>query len=653
MERKMEKKEPKISIYVSCHKESYVPEMELLKPIQVGAAIAEKGLPNMLHDDVGENISGKNRQYCELTAQYWAWKNDKQSDYLGFMHYRRYFSFSPCHFPEELYNDGHGKVRDGIVFDFISEKALKKLGFTERMIKSTVSQYDIIVPTVWTNGESMYDQYKNWEDACIEDFDIMIQIICEYYPKYIPYVKKYINGSEGHLYNMFIMRRDVFEEYSEFVFSVLSMVENKIDVSGRNGAQERAVAYLGERLLDIFYLYIQDKGNVKTCELQRALFIETSPVKKVMPAFEANNVAVVLSANDYYVPYLSTVIQSIIQNAKSENNYDLIVMHSSIEEDSIKRVTQQCQGHINISIRFVNVSQYIKKYNFYIHMHFTIETWYRLVIQDLFESYSKVVYLDSDLVVDTDIADLYNIDVEDYLLAATRDADVAGLYNRKDIPRKEYMDYKLKLRNPYDYFQAGVILINIDEFKKTFTVKELLTLATTETWEFVDQDLLNTYCQGRVKLVDMSWNVLTDWKEENWSRIKTINFGPVGIVNEYMAARKKPRIIHYAGFQKAWDMPYCDMAEYFWRYARQTPYYEIILDRMNMALHRVTYSEEKVVNHTVEENIDYDGIRVQGVPDMLYADGLLIKLINMINRKYPIGSKKRNRLKKIAKLFLK
>ena len=75
---------PKIKIYISCHKDCFVPEHPFLFPIQVGCAISEKRLPFALHDDEGENISSKNKMYCELTAQYWAWKNDTDADYYGF-----------------------------------------------------------------------------------------------------------------------------------------------------------------------------------------------------------------------------------------------------------------------------------------------------------------------------------------------------------------------------------------------------------------------------------------------------------------------------------------------------------------------------------------------------------------------------------------
>ena len=65
-----------IKLFVSCHKSGiYIPPNKLLAPIQVGTKLAQSRLPMMMHDDEGNNISEKNRSYCELTGQYWAWKN--------------------------------------------------------------------------------------------------------------------------------------------------------------------------------------------------------------------------------------------------------------------------------------------------------------------------------------------------------------------------------------------------------------------------------------------------------------------------------------------------------------------------------------------------------------------------------------------------
>lgn len=66
-------KDPNIKIYVVCHKPSYVPENPYLYPIQVGTALSGSKLEGMIHDNEGDNISDRNKTYCELTAQYWAW----------------------------------------------------------------------------------------------------------------------------------------------------------------------------------------------------------------------------------------------------------------------------------------------------------------------------------------------------------------------------------------------------------------------------------------------------------------------------------------------------------------------------------------------------------------------------------------------------
>ena len=76
-----------IKIFMCCHKGfEIVPP--LCGPIQCGSAINPK-IDNVLYDDSGENISLKNREYCELTAHYFAWKNIV-ADYYGFCHYRRF-----------------------------------------------------------------------------------------------------------------------------------------------------------------------------------------------------------------------------------------------------------------------------------------------------------------------------------------------------------------------------------------------------------------------------------------------------------------------------------------------------------------------------------------------------------------------------------
>lgn len=83
----------KIEIYVACHKPSELPKNDIFVPIHVGSAISKIVMPGLQRDDEGDNISAKNPQYCEMTAQYWAWKHSK-ADYVGLCHYRRYLNFT-------------------------------------------------------------------------------------------------------------------------------------------------------------------------------------------------------------------------------------------------------------------------------------------------------------------------------------------------------------------------------------------------------------------------------------------------------------------------------------------------------------------------------------------------------------------------------
>ncbi|MCR5399004.1 MAG: DUF4422 domain-containing protein, partial [Lachnospiraceae bacterium] len=82
-----------IKILISCHKPTEYISNDVLMPIQVGSSLGNTRLSGMLHDDEGDNISNLNHKYCELTAQYWAWKN-LDCEYYGFFHYRRYLSFA-------------------------------------------------------------------------------------------------------------------------------------------------------------------------------------------------------------------------------------------------------------------------------------------------------------------------------------------------------------------------------------------------------------------------------------------------------------------------------------------------------------------------------------------------------------------------------
>lgn len=576
----MSSKKSDIKILVVNHKPSLVPDNELLKPIQVGAALTKSRLDGMAYyDDSGDNISHENRSYCELTAIYWAWKN-LDADYYGLFHYRRYLSFSPAQ---------DGNAHAGKAFPNI-ESATGKVNLDADEMRSLIEKYDLVIPRkdntkLHTRSESIYDQYA--EEHYIADLDYCLNYIAEKYPEIAPF-NKTLHDSWGYFCNMFIMKKELFNEYCAFMFDVLGEFDKHNDISGYSVQQYRVNGFLAERLTNVYIHYLLSLGKYKVKELQMAYFENTDPAPKLKPVAKDNNVAVVLASNDFYVPYISTLIHSIVENASPKYTYDINIFHQDIRPDNMKLLQSEFADKKNISIRFCDMSSRASEYKkLFTKWHFTVETYFRLFIQDIMADYKKVLYLDGDMIVKRDIADLYAENIKDYLLAASRDIDMAGVYNSTSVVadndidpnRKDYIDNVLKIKDPYGYFQAGVILFNLDEMRKSFSTQKALEFASSRQWEYLDQDVLNFFAQGRVKYLDPRWNVLYDW--EFWRIKNVISKAPVGMYFEYMESRKTPGIIHYGGTIKPWHRPDCDFGDQYWRIARQSAYYELIVARMS------------------------------------------------------------------------
>lgn len=245
-----------IKLFVCCHQPAAVPEHPLLVPIQVGAALADAHLSGFLHDDAGENISHKNRSYCELTAQYWAWKN-VEADYYGFFHYRRY-----------LYPDLKAKCPYCIARE-PSAELLDEMGYDQ--FAELIEKYDLILP----KSENMYitvrEHYSNAPFHHMEDLERTGQIVRLRYPEYGPAVEEYLSGARCLFGNIYIMKKWLFQDYCGWLFPVLEEFDQQADTSRYTPQERRVDGYLAERLLGIFAAYHRE---LKRLELPRVHFIE-------------------------------------------------------------------------------------------------------------------------------------------------------------------------------------------------------------------------------------------------------------------------------------------------------------------------------------------------------------------------------------------
>ena len=572
-----------IRIFVTTHKRVDVPDSSILQLVQVGPGNKNDRIVTAFHDDEGDNLSERNPMYCEMTTQYWAWKN-VSCDYVGFCHYRRYFNFSDTFYDENEY----GEVMD----DFIDADACQRYGLDDDTIRRCVEGYDVITTgfhelASFPGGfATPREHYVQAPYLHIADLERMADIVKRLYPDYADDVDGFLDGPISCFCNMYLMRKELFDAYAAWVFPVLEEFCATTDMSHYSKEALRTPGHLTERLFNIYYLHAtRCEWGWKTKQLQCVHFqnpdvaYELLPVTQVRHGLDADKIVpVVFASDDAYVPMLTTTILSMVENASKDRFYDIVVFEKNISMRHRQAMLDLLADHPNVSLRFHNVWRLIKGYDLSTNNeHISMETYYRFLIQEVLGCYDKVLYLDSDLIIQGDVAQLFDTELGNNLLAAAIDIDFLGNLNNNDGQRLAYARDVLRLADPYAYFQAGVLVLNTAEMRRLHTVAEWMGIVSSVDYIYDDQDILNAECQGRVVRLPNEWNVMHDCG----GRVANVfTFAPNDVFDTYQAARRAPKVIHYAGWEKPWVNPDCDYADVYWSYARRMPFYEMLLGRL-------------------------------------------------------------------------
>lgn len=236
----MDKKEKNVTVIVAAHKKYQMPEDKMYMPVHVGS----KGKDSIGYqrDDEGDNISEKNAFFCELTGLYWAWKNLK-SDYIGLVHYRRYFS----QYKKKM------KTEEEKFKHVLSYEETEKILETIDVILPNKREYFI---------ENLYDHYKH--TMYVEPLDITRDIIKEKYPKYLEEFDKLHKRTSAHMFNMFIMKKEILDGYCKWLFDILFELEKRVDVSKYDTFHARFYGRISELLLDVYI----NTNNIKYKEVK-------------------------------------------------------------------------------------------------------------------------------------------------------------------------------------------------------------------------------------------------------------------------------------------------------------------------------------------------------------------------------------------------
>lgn len=240
-----------IKILIAAHKQFTMPSDSIYLPIHVGKKLHPQLNFGYQSDSTGDNISEKNPYYSELTAVYWAWKNC-EADYIGLSHYRRHFCF---------------KRKKNDFSSILNTEEANKL----------CSKYDLILPKKrHLYIETVYSHYDHTFDG--KQFDNTRKIISQRCPEYLASFDKLMNSRSQHLFNMFIMKRELFNSYCKWMFPILEELETYYDLKNMDPFQARLIGRVSERLMDVWVM----KNNLKYKEINYIYFGKSNYAKKIL-----------------------------------------------------------------------------------------------------------------------------------------------------------------------------------------------------------------------------------------------------------------------------------------------------------------------------------------------------------------------------------
>lgn len=276
-------------------------------------------------------------------------------------------------------------------------------------------------------------------------------------------------------------------------------------------------------------------------------------------------VPVAFAMNDQYSPYAGVAIQSILNHATEEDFYRFYVLYSSLSDSHIRKLkSMSCkQG----TVTCVCVAELAEEKNvcFYERAYFTQEMYYRFLIPELFPFYETVIYLDCDLVVTSNLAELLLVDLGNNLLAGV---DAPSVKESTERLRKD-----IDVQSVH-YINSGVLVMNVQQWNRERVAEKCLKILAEIPHDkllYPDQDILNIVCEGRILLLEPHWNFC-------WHMM----YGSPEMIERTREIRERVgdnfKILHFSSSTKPWSRPELPYSCYFWDVAKDTPFIDEIID---------------------------------------------------------------------------
>lgn len=283
-----------------------------------------------------------------------------------------------------------------------------------------------------------------------------------------------------------------------------------------------------------------------------------------------NTIPIFFTIDDGYAPFLSVALNSAIKNSSKDRKYKAIILYQELSEENRKKLVSLKTD--NFSIEFVPMESGLESITDRMSNrlrcdYFTLTIYFRLFIPKMFPEYDKGIYIDSDVVLTSDIAELFETDIGDNYIAACTDLSVADV-----PPLVKYMEQAVGVKAK-EYINSGVLLMNLKKLREVKIDEHFLGLLNTYHFDCIapDQDYLNAICNGNIYYLDEIWDTMP---------------------NENKPPLENAKLIHYNLFSKPWCYDDIQYGEIFWDYAEDSGYIDEI------KAYKAGYSDEQKESDT-------------------------------------------------------
>lgn len=287
-----------------------------------------------------------------------------------------------------------------------------------------------------------------------------------------------------------------------------------------------------------------------------------------------NYIHIIIVSSEYYIPYTSVLIISILENKSVDDNIYLHIVSQDISEKSKYKINQICQN-IPVEYKFVSTEQISKFSNCTLqHMMSNICNC-KLIFSDLF-TFDKALCLEADMVVTGSLKEIYNYDIKNCPMIAVRDPIC-------DVIKKQF-----NISDKYRYVNTGMFLANFAFWRKNKVINKFIEANdkykdNSIFTSLLDQNIFNIVFHKDMKYFPFNYNCFIEMKYNN--------------EKEKELAMNNPLIIHWANYKKPWNYD-VNLDFLFWKYARLSPFYEEILKRYILAFSHTENTQHQENPHT-------------------------------------------------------